>query len=158
MTASSQLRTGKTIEHNLERKEERQAVYDTKGRGTVVTGHGMVLCFDYGSSFIGSAVGLNLSSSKALGPLENTTKISVLHQVDQIVNDYQPKCFVLGSSGLTYPLSLASGFALNIRKLSDLPLFWVNENYSTLQKYKDSFAALLILKSFFRLLTSQTIN
>ena len=112
----------------------------------------MVMGFDYGSNNIGIALGLSSSSLEPLRVISNTSKSSVLHQVDRLIEIYCPVCLVVGTSTGARPLQQAYDFGLSVRNHCSTPLFWVNEGLSSFKEANDSFSALLILSSFFRLI------
>ena len=108
--------------------------YDLK---EIIEKKGSVLAFDLGIKKIGVAVGNNvLKTSRNLITFYSKNKNQRIEKIKQLVNEWQPVYLVLGLP-LNQDLS-ANGttkFCINtakdIEKNINLPIFFVNENYSS---------------------------
>jgi len=108
--------------------------YDLK---EIIEKKGSVLAFDLGIKKIGVAVGNNvLKTSRNLITFYSKNKNQRIEKIKQLVNEWQPVYLVLGLP-LNQDLSSndTTKFCINtakdIEKNINLPIFFVNENYSS---------------------------
>ena len=98
---------------------------------------GSVLAFDLGIKKTGVAVGNNvLKTSRNLVTFYSKNKNQRIEKIKQLVNEWQPIYLVLGlSSNRDSSPNETTKFCLNtakeIEKNINLPIFFVNENYSS---------------------------
>ncbi|NCV38341.1 MAG: Holliday junction resolvase RuvX [Betaproteobacteria bacterium] len=108
--------------------------YDLK---EIIEKKGSVLAFDLGIKKIGVAVGNNvLKTSRNLITFYSKNKNQRIEKIKQLVNEWQPVYLVLGLPlNQDFSANDTTKFCINtakdIEKNINLPIFFVNENYSS---------------------------
>ena len=124
----------------------------------------IVLGFDYGTKRIGVAVGNSLTgSAQALGVIQNTNPNQMHQKIQDLINEWQPSCLVVGlplhPDGAEHAMTKRSrSFAQQLAKQFGRPIHFVDERYSSVlleqdsqyQGSVDSHVAGLLLEQFFR--------
>ncbi len=105
--------------------------------------HGVYLAFDFGTVRIGLAVGHSQSgTSKPLIAVRNNSGTPLWQDIDDTVNEWTPIALVVGlaltEDGEDQEITHHTrGFAKRLKKRYELPIFFADEQYSSIQAQQE---------------------
>ena len=104
------------------------------------------ICFDFGLKSIGVAYGSsNTMSAKALGAIRVVSGVVAWQDIDSLVSDWAPDCFVVGlslhmdGSKQSFHSQLVH-FKKSLNKRYEKEVFWADERLTTVAAKEELFA------------------